>query len=321
MTTLIIGCGYLGQRLGALLLRDDGRVCGTVRSSSRAEVLDGLGIEPVIADVLRPASLRELPSADRVFYCVGFDRSSGAAMRAVYVDGLQNVLDHLPLSAKRIVYASSTGVYGQTSGEWVDEDSLTDPLHESGRVCLEAERRVRAWAEAHSLTPVVLRFAGLYGPGRIVRRTILERGEPIPGDPDKFLNVVHVDDAVRASAAALNADAPASVYLVADDRPVTRREYYSVAARSRRARAAIRARTDRGPRIDSRRHQQAGCEPSHETRAWRYAALFRHHVRAARGFRGRLIRETRMLNPSVRARHSIEVGPWMPCSEGLARRR
>jgi nucleoside-diphosphate-sugar epimerase len=230
MTTLIIGCGYLGRRLGALLLKDGGSVFGTVRSSGRAEELDRLGIEPVIADVLQPDSLRGLPSADRVFYCVGFDRSAGAAMRAVYVDGLQNVLDHLPLSTKRIVYASSTGVYGQTSGEWVDEDSLADPQHESGRVCLEAEERVRAWAESHCITPVVLRFAGLYGPGRIVRRTTLERGEPIPGDPDKFLNLVHIDDAAQASVAALDADAPEPVYVVADDRPVTRREYYSVAA-------------------------------------------------------------------------------------------
>jgi nucleoside-diphosphate-sugar epimerase len=230
MTTLIIGCGYLGRRLGALLLCDGGRVFGTVRSSRRAAELAVLGIEPVIADVLHPDSLRGLLRADRVFYCVGFDRSAGAAMRAVYVDGLQNVLDHLSPSTRRIVYASSTGVYGQSSGEWVDEDSPTQPLHESGRVCLEAEGRVRAWAVSHSLTAVVLRFAGLYGPGRIVRQTILERGEPIPGDPDRFLNLVHIDDAARTSAAVLDADEPASIYLVADDRPVTRREYYSVAA-------------------------------------------------------------------------------------------
>ena len=232
MTTLIIGCGYLGQQFGALLLKDDERVFGTVRSPSRAADLAGLGIEPVIADVLQPDSLRDLPSADRVFYCVGFDRSAGAAMRAVYVDGLRSVLDHLRPSTERIVYASSTGVYGQTSGEWVDEDSPTVPWHESGRVCLEAEGCVRQWAGAHSLNAVVLRFAGLYGPGRIVRRTILEQGEPIPGDPEKFLNLVHIDDAAQAAAVALNADEPASIYVVADDRPVTRREYYSVAAGS-----------------------------------------------------------------------------------------
>jgi nucleoside-diphosphate-sugar epimerase len=230
MSTLIIGCGYLGQRLGARLVRDGGRVYGTVRSPGRAEEIAGIGIEPVIADMLQPETLSRLPTVDRVYYAVGFDRSAGSTMRDVYVDGLQNVLDRLPSSVRRFVYASSTGVYGQTGGEWVDEESPTDPRHESGRVVLEAEGRVHACADARGASAVILRFAGLYGPGRIVRRAMLERGEPIPGDPEKFLNLFHIDDAARAGAAALGADAPGSIYLVADDRPVTRREYYSVAA-------------------------------------------------------------------------------------------
>jgi nucleoside-diphosphate-sugar epimerase len=230
-TTLIIGCGYLGQRLGARLIREGGRVYGTVRSLGRAEEIAGIGIEPVIADVLRPETLMALPAAERVFYAVGFDRAAGAAMREVYVTGLQNVLDRLSPSVRRFVYASSTGVYGQTGGEWLDEESPTAPEHESGRVVLEAEARVRACADSrHDASAVILRFAGLYGPGRIVRRAMLERGVPIPGDPAKFLNLVHIDDAAWAAAATLDADAPAPIYLVADDRPVTRREYYSVAA-------------------------------------------------------------------------------------------
>jgi nucleoside-diphosphate-sugar epimerase len=215
-----------------LLIQDGGRVFGTVRSPGRAAEIAAPGIEPVIADVLQPDSLRGLPRADRVFYCVGFDRAAGAAMRAVYVDGLQDVLENLPPSVGRIVYASSTGVYAQAGGEWVDEDSPTCPMHESGKVCLEAEGRIRAWSETRSISAVVLRFAGLYGPGRIVRRSILERGEPIPGDPDKYLNMIHIDDAARVSAAALDADEPGPIYVVGDDRPVTRREYYSVAARA-----------------------------------------------------------------------------------------
>jgi nucleoside-diphosphate-sugar epimerase len=232
---LIIGCGYLGQRLGALLLRGGGKVWGTVRSPGRAQELAGLGIEPVLADVLQGKSLRRLPPANQVFYCVGFDRSAGAAMRAVYVDGFQNVLDNLSPSVHRLVYASSTGVYGQTGGEWVDEGSPTCPQHESGRLCLEAEGRLLAWSLSRTCSAVVLRFAGLYGPGRIVRRTPLERGEPIPGDPEKFLNLIQIDDAARVAAAALQAVEPEPIYLVGDDRPITRREYYTVAARSLRA--------------------------------------------------------------------------------------
>lgn len=230
-STLIIGCGYLGRRLGARLVREGGRVHGTVRSPARAEEIAAIGIEPVLADVLRPESLDRLPAADRVFYAVGFDRSAGASMREVYVEGLQNVLDRLPASVRRFVQASSTGVYGQAGGEWVDEESATEPLHESGRIVLEAENRVRSWAERRGISAVILRFAGLYGPGRIVRRAMLERAEPIPGDPEKFLNLVHIEDAAAAAAAALDAGNPDLVYLVADDRPVTRREYYSVAAR------------------------------------------------------------------------------------------
>jgi nucleoside-diphosphate-sugar epimerase len=229
VTTLIIGCGYLGERVGALQSRSSEPVYGTVRSAERAAVIAGLGIKPIIADVLQPSSLCDLPAAERVFYCVGFDRSAESAMRSVYVDGLQNVLDRLSRSVSRLVYASSTGVYGQTRGEWVDEDSPTHPVHESGRLCLEAEERVRAWASsrAGSVAAIILRFAGLYGRDRVVRRALLERGENIPGDPEKFLNLIHIDDAARAAVAALTFVSAASLYVVCDDRPITRREYYS----------------------------------------------------------------------------------------------
>jgi nucleoside-diphosphate-sugar epimerase len=232
VSTLIVGCGYLGHRVGARL-RDRGeQVHGTIRSPNRAEEIAGQGIEPVVADVLDLDSLRGLPATERVFYCVGFDRSAGATMRTVYVDGLQNVLDSLPRSVSRFVYASSSGVYGQTDGEWVDENSTTRPQHESGKVCLEAEQLVRVWADsrASSVSAVILRYVGLYGPGRVVRRAILERAEPIPGDPAKYLNLIHIDDAVLAGVAALETIEVEPIYLIGDDRPVTRREYYSLMA-------------------------------------------------------------------------------------------
>jgi nucleoside-diphosphate-sugar epimerase len=232
VTTLIVGCGYLGQRVGTRLRQQGERVIGTVRSPERAARLAGLGIEPVIVDVLVRSSLGSLPAAERVFYCVGFDRAGGSSMRTVYLDGLQNVLDVLPPYLTRFVYASSTGVYGQTADEWVDETSPTCPQHESGKVCLEAEERVLAWGKArvHSTSAIILRFAGLYGPRRVMRRSIVERGEPILGDPDKFLNLIHIDDAARAAAAALAATSARSIYVIADDRPVTRREYYAALA-------------------------------------------------------------------------------------------
>jgi nucleoside-diphosphate-sugar epimerase len=229
VTTLIVGCGYLGERLGQRLRRQGERVVGIVRSPDRASAIAAVGIEPVIADVLAPESLGSLPEAEHIFYSVGFDRAAGSSMRRVYVDGLSNVLERLPRTVTRLVYASSTGVYGQTGGEWVDEASPAVPQHESGRVCLEAEQLLRNWATSsdRSVTAIVLRFAGLYGPGRMVRRSLLEREDAIPGDPQKFLNLIHIDDAAQAAAAALGAVRPESLYVVTDDRPVTRDEYYT----------------------------------------------------------------------------------------------
>jgi nucleoside-diphosphate-sugar epimerase len=227
--TLIVGCGYLGERVARLLVDRGDRVFGTTRSLGRAIELSRLGIEAVVADVMVPDSLARLPEVDRVLYCVGFDRSKGVPIRAVYVDGLRHALGHLVDRAGLLVLASSTGVYGQEDGGLVDEDSPTEPRTESGRACLEAEAVVRSY---ELLPSTILRFSGLYGPGRIMRREALLKGEPIAGDPDKYLNLIHIDDAARVAIAALDRAGSGSLFLASDDRPVTRREFYGLAAES-----------------------------------------------------------------------------------------
>ncbi len=232
MATMIVGCGYLGTELARALIKRGDRVIGTTRTEEKAEKLRAIGVEAVILDVLDRNSVLSLPSCDRVFYCVGFDRSSGANLRTVYVDGLRNVLDAISHKIKRLVYASSTGVYGQTDGGEVDETSKTDPKTESGKACLEAERLIMDRARGESpMSATILRFAGLYGPQRVIRRKLLEQGEPIVGDPNKWLNVVHIRDAARAALRALESFEAGPMYLVADDRPVARREYYECVSR------------------------------------------------------------------------------------------
>jgi nucleoside-diphosphate-sugar epimerase len=166
--------------------------------------------------------LEVLPRAAGVAYCVGFDRSPGRAMRDVYVRGLENVLTHLPVP-ERFVYVSSTGVYGQSDGEDVDETAATAPAEESGRVVLEAERLLRSRLPG----AIVLRFAGIYGPGRLLRRQAIESGEPLVGDAEKWLNLIHVDDGAAAVLAAAARGTPGAVYNVCDDLPVRRREFYA----------------------------------------------------------------------------------------------
>jgi len=234
MRTLILGCGYLGLRVARRWIAAGHHVAAVTRSPARAAELQAEQIEPHVADVMQPESMRALPAADVLLYAVGFDRQAGYAKRAVYVDGLTHVLRELSGRVGRVVYVSSTSVYGQTSGEWVNEESPCEPETENGRTCLDAEQVV--WksvspGNAGTGAANVLRLAGLYGPGRLIARIdALQSGQPISGNPDAWLNLIHVEDAARAVVACIQQGTSGSTYLVSDDRPVTRREYYGCLA-------------------------------------------------------------------------------------------
>jgi nucleoside-diphosphate-sugar epimerase len=135
---LIIGCGYLGRRVARRWIAHGDTVFALTRSTGRARDLLSSGIEPVIGDVTDPATLGALPEADTLLYAVGLDRTSGKSQREVYVGGLENVLAMVAGKIRRFLYISSTSVYGQNAGEWVDEDSGCLPGSENGSVCLES---------------------------------------------------------------------------------------------------------------------------------------------------------------------------------------
>lgn len=222
---LVIGCGYLGTRVAARWSAAGLRVAALTRSEENADRFRAAGWHPVQGDVTDPTTLEVLPPAAAVLWAVGFDRRASAPQRAVYVDGLANVSRVMRGRAERFVYISSTSVYGQNEGEWVDEDSETRPVTEGGRLCLEAEAVLAAdpwWGSRHS----VLRLAGIYGPGRLLTRIEqLRAGEPLTGSPDAWLNLIHVDDGAAAVEAAAVAGASAR-WLVTDDEPLTRGAYY-----------------------------------------------------------------------------------------------
>ncbi|HEX3727696.1 MAG TPA: SDR family oxidoreductase [Pirellulales bacterium] len=229
MTKLIFGCGYLGQRV-ARRWRDLGHLVVVVtRHDPRARSLALEGFSPLVADVLRPETLVHLPAADSVLYAVGFDATAGASAENVFVGGLRNVLQALPAQTHKFIYISSTGVYGQSQGEWVDETSPCRPERERARACLAAEELLAA----HPLgaRAITLRLAGLYGPGRIPNATQIQRGQPITAVRDGFLNLIHVDDAVEIVLAAEGRARVPRTYLVSDGNPVERGAYYDELAR------------------------------------------------------------------------------------------
>ena len=221
-STLIVGCGYLGGRVADALVAAGRQVFALTRS--RADALAARGLRPILGDVTDAASLHDLPEVEWVVYAVGMDRTAGKPMREVYVAGLRNVLAVLP-GSPRFTYVSSTGVYGQTSGEWVTEASDTNSTEESGKIVLEAETALRELRQ----DATILRFAGIYGPGRLLRKQPLLNGDPYIGDADKWLNLIHVADGVKA---VLAAEAVAGgTFNISDGTPVARRDFYTQLAK------------------------------------------------------------------------------------------
>jgi nucleoside-diphosphate-sugar epimerase len=227
MAMLIIGFGYLGEAVIACQPpKRQVAFFATTRKQERIEeITSEWGGEPILCDVLRPETLK-LPQVETVLYCVGFDRTAGLAMREACALGLRNVLDHMP-AVRRFLYVSSTSVYGQQDGTWVDETSPTEPTEESGKAAVEAENLLRSRLP----DAVILRFAGIYGPWRLLRQQAIESGQPLTGDPERWLNLIHVTDGARAVLAAQQLAQPGQVYNIADGYPGTRRQFYTELAR------------------------------------------------------------------------------------------
>jgi nucleoside-diphosphate-sugar epimerase len=239
MAKLIFGCGYLGRR-AARLWRDAGsRVLAVTRSPSKAAELATEGIEPLVGDIAGGNPFAVPPDISTVLFAVGFDRLPAnqsprrASIREVYVGGLARALAVLPASVKRVMYISSTGVYGNFGGDEVDEDSPCQPTREGGQACLAAENLLRE--SRFSELAIVLRLAGIYGPGRVPRAENLRAGKPIDAPASGWLNLIHVDDAARIVLLADERGRPPRTYVVSDGHPVERRAYYEELARLLRA--------------------------------------------------------------------------------------
>ena len=227
-TRLIFGCGYLGARAAALWQEAGDAVYAVTRDSSRASEFQHRGWRPIVADVLDPLSLRDIPSTDTVLFAVARGSGSEVSMERLYVNGLHNVLAALPAATRRIIYISSTGVYAQDDGSWVDESSPTVPSREGGIASLAAEQLLAASSRGpHS---IALRMAGLYGPGRVPRRDDLLAGRPLPDSGDGWLNLIHIDDAARVIVAAAGS-AITGAMNGTDGHPVLRRDYQAEMAR------------------------------------------------------------------------------------------
>jgi len=212
----VLGCGYVGLELCRQLEAD---VVGVRRSDAGLRAIEAAGATAVEADVTDAGTLAAVPDVDAVVFAASSGGRGAETAREVYVGGQRAALDHFDertAPPERYVYTSSTGVYGDHGGDWVDEETLLSPATEKTQVLAKAERVALEGAADRGIDGTVARFGGLYGPDRYRLERYVE-GPVTEG----YLNMVHRDDAAGAVRFLLEADAArGEVVVVVDDEPV-----------------------------------------------------------------------------------------------------
>ena len=274
---LIVGCGDVGTALGLMLCEGGHEVLGARRSAHRLPKR----LQPVSVDVTdRRVIERALPAVDVVVYAVAAGRRDEGAYRRAYVEGvsaLLDVLEHRPEPPHRVFFVSSTSVYGERGGAWIDETAPLAPRGFAGESLVEGERRMLA----SPLPATVVRFAGIYGPGRDWMIERARAGADCAGDPPKFTNRIHRDDCAGVLAHLIAGDSTCDdVYIGVDDAPVEECEVLewlaerlgAPAPRRRRA-AEVQAAQESGKRCSNARLRASGYRFRYPT--WRegYAAV------------------------------------------------
>ncbi|WP_049971231.1 SDR family oxidoreductase [Haladaptatus cibarius] len=216
MNVAILGCGYVGLELGRQLDENGHDVVGVRRSADGVQTIEDAGFDSVQADATDEKSLSAIPDVEALVYAVSAGVRDSDSARNAYVNGLRTTLSHFSernSPPERVVYTSSTGVYGDRNGDWVDESTPLEPETERQEILVGAERIVR---EEHDMEWTVAQFAGLYGPDRYRLERYLDGTVA-----ERYLNLIHRDDAAGAIRFLLETDSARNeTVLVCDDEPI-----------------------------------------------------------------------------------------------------
>jgi len=209
---VVVGAGYLGDEILRVFREGGWEAVGASLSGG-----DGL----LACDVSDGDSVAALPDADAVVHCAASGRGGAEAYERVYVRGCENLVGRFPDA--KLVFTSSSSVYGQKDGETVTEESAAEPDRETGRLLLKAEEIVK------NAGGVVARLAGIYGPGRsVMLRKFLSGEAVIEEDGCRFINQIHRDDAASAVFHLINLDPfpGGQVFNVSDSVTLSQLEVY-----------------------------------------------------------------------------------------------
>jgi nucleoside-diphosphate-sugar epimerase len=236
-TVLILGCGYRGRKLARRLIAEGYYVRALTRSTENAAALEEIGVEPRIGDITDPITLCGLgDGVTYVYHLMGSMRGDDAELEALHVHGTRSVLALLRNSKiKRFVYESSTAVYGQMDGEWLDESAPREPTSTMGKLRVQAEDLLlNAWRE-HAFPVLILRPASIYRPEGVINKKIRQGAYTLASDPEKLMNHIYIEDFIEILLAAREKGQAGEAYNVADDLPKRSIDYMNLIAELMRA--------------------------------------------------------------------------------------
>jgi len=220
---LILGCGDVGMRL-LPLVRDRFRVFAVTSQAARQPELRAAGAVPILADLDQPASLARLARLAKLIVHLAPPQPEGTKDRRT-----RNLTAILPDYAT-LVYISTSGVYGDCGGAWVDETRTVNPQNARAKRRVDAEQTLRAWARRAHGRLSILRVPGIYAADRLPLER-LQKGTPaLDKDEDVVTNHIHADDLARIVAGALFRAAPCRVYNAVDDSAMQMGEYFDAVA-------------------------------------------------------------------------------------------
>ena len=231
---LIAGCGDLGLRVAQLLAIENSTNLswGLRRQPNLDSTNDLPNFTWIAADLTQPDTLRDLPKdITHVLYTAAPNARTEADYRAVYREGLERlVLAVAAPSLQRVLFVSSTAVYGAHGAQWIDEDTPTAPKSFNGRVLLETEQWL--YKQNTQFETLSLRLSGIYGPGRSYLLERLRTGQATaPMTESHWVNRIHIEDAAAAVVHLMNLPNPKPIYLVTDSTPLPMRVLYDALAK------------------------------------------------------------------------------------------
>lgn len=224
---VIIGCGYIGNMVAKNYLQHDIPVTALVRSQASAERLDEAGISSHVVDLSTPLETSITFKNSRCFY---FAPPPSEGITDTHTKHLLAAISAKKDFPEKIVYISTTGVYGDCQGRWIDENEPLKPHADRAKRRVDAEQQLITFGEDHDVEIVILRVAGIYGPGKLPIKRLKQNLPVIRQQEAPFTNRIHALDLVKVAIEAMQKGKPGEIYNVSDGHPSTMTEYFNTVA-------------------------------------------------------------------------------------------